>query len=141
MMGTYDGDEHNKMAFIKYIAEGPDECLPGSVSWTQPPDDIPPQPGPRPGSCRLTRGAPKSRKREKRGQSGKARGAYRARENKVPAPLPLPLPSCAAQILKASLDTMERHIQRLENDIQNFPKTEDKQDKFVEKMSISFLWV
>uniref|UniRef100_A0A672JXY0 Diaphanous-related formin 2 n=1 Tax=Sinocyclocheilus grahami TaxID=75366 RepID=A0A672JXY0_SINGR len=44
----------------------------------------------------------------------------------------------SAQILKASLDTMERHIQRLENDIQNFPKTEDKQDKFVEKMSISF---
>uniref|UniRef100_A0A9J8AL96 Protein diaphanous homolog 2 n=1 Tax=Cyprinus carpio carpio TaxID=630221 RepID=A0A9J8AL96_CYPCA len=41
----------------------------------------------------------------------------------------------SAQILKASLDTMERHIQRLENDIQNFPKTEDKQDKFVEKMS------
>uniref|UniRef100_A0A9J8CRB9 Diaphanous related formin 2 n=1 Tax=Cyprinus carpio carpio TaxID=630221 RepID=A0A9J8CRB9_CYPCA len=36
----------------------------------------------------------------------------------------------SAQILKASLDTMERHIQRLENDIQNFPKTEDKQDKF-----------
>ncbi|XP_052010681.1 protein diaphanous homolog 2 isoform X2 [Xyrauchen texanus] len=40
-----------------------------------------------------------------------------------------------AQILKASLDTMERHIQRLENDIQNFPKTDDKQDKFVDKMS------
>uniref|UniRef100_A0A672SXD0 Diaphanous related formin 2 n=1 Tax=Sinocyclocheilus grahami TaxID=75366 RepID=A0A672SXD0_SINGR len=36
----------------------------------------------------------------------------------------------SAQILKASLDTMERHIQRLENDIQNFPKTDDKQDKF-----------
>ncbi|XP_066505767.1 protein diaphanous homolog 2 isoform X2 [Hoplias malabaricus] len=30
---------------------------------------------------------------------------------------------------------MERHIQRLENDIKNFPKTDDKQDKFVEKMS------
>ncbi|XP_059377645.1 protein diaphanous homolog 2-like [Carassius carassius] len=41
----------------------------------------------------------------------------------------------SAQILKGSLDTMERHIQRLENDIENFPKTEDKQDKFVEKMS------
>uniref|UniRef100_A0A673GUL8 Protein diaphanous homolog 2-like n=1 Tax=Sinocyclocheilus rhinocerous TaxID=307959 RepID=A0A673GUL8_9TELE len=36
----------------------------------------------------------------------------------------------SAQILKASLDTMERHIQRLENDIQNFPKTDEKQDKF-----------
>lgn len=33
---------------------------------------------------------------------------------------------------------MERHIQRLENDIENFPKTADEQDKFVEKMSISF---
>uniref|UniRef100_A0A673GUL0 Protein diaphanous homolog 2-like n=1 Tax=Sinocyclocheilus rhinocerous TaxID=307959 RepID=A0A673GUL0_9TELE len=31
----------------------------------------------------------------------------------------------SAQILKASLDTMERHIQRLENDIQNFPKTDE----------------
>ncbi|KAG5851829.1 hypothetical protein ANANG_G00055950 [Anguilla anguilla] len=41
----------------------------------------------------------------------------------------------SAQILKASLDTMERQIQRLETDIQNFPKTDDKQDKFVEKMS------
>ena len=44
----------------------------------------------------------------------------------------------SAQILKASLDNMERQIQRLENDITNFPKSEDKQDKFVEKMSISF---
>lgn len=33
---------------------------------------------------------------------------------------------------------MERHIQRLENDIENFPKTDDKKDKFVEKLSISF---
>ncbi|XP_062856609.1 protein diaphanous homolog 2 isoform X2 [Trichomycterus rosablanca] len=41
----------------------------------------------------------------------------------------------SAQILKASLDTMENQIQRLENDIQNFPKTDDKRDKFVEKMS------
>ncbi|XP_053091458.1 protein diaphanous homolog 2 isoform X3 [Pangasianodon hypophthalmus] len=41
----------------------------------------------------------------------------------------------SAQILKAILDSMERQIQRLENDIQSFPKTEDKQDKFVEKMS------
>lgn len=47
----------------------------------------------------------------------------------------------SAQILKASLDTMERHIQRLENDIQNFPKTDEKQDKFVEKMSISFEYI
>ncbi|XP_055080523.1 protein diaphanous homolog 2 isoform X3 [Periophthalmus magnuspinnatus] len=41
----------------------------------------------------------------------------------------------SAEILKSSLATMERHIQRLENDITNFPKTDDPQDKFVEKMS------
>ncbi|XP_008274502.1 protein diaphanous homolog 2 [Stegastes partitus] len=41
----------------------------------------------------------------------------------------------SAEILKTSLTTMERHIQRLENDIENFPKTDDQQDKFVEKMS------
>ncbi|XP_045573944.1 protein diaphanous homolog 2 isoform X4 [Salmo salar] len=41
----------------------------------------------------------------------------------------------SAEILKSSLSTMERHIQRLENDIENFPKTDDKKDKFVEKLS------
>ncbi|XP_039872524.1 protein diaphanous homolog 2 isoform X6 [Simochromis diagramma] len=41
----------------------------------------------------------------------------------------------SAEILKSSLTNMERHIQRLENDIENFPKTADEQDKFVEKMS------
>lgn len=46
--------------------------------------------------------------------------------------------SVSAEILKSSLSTMERHIQRLENDIENFPKTDDPQDKFVAKMSISF---
>uniref|UniRef100_A0A3B5MSG6 Diaphanous-related formin 2 n=1 Tax=Xiphophorus couchianus TaxID=32473 RepID=A0A3B5MSG6_9TELE len=45
----------------------------------------------------------------------------------------------SAEILKGSLTTMEKQIQRLENDIENFPKTDDLQDKFVEKMSISFL--
>lgn len=45
----------------------------------------------------------------------------------------------SAEILKGSLTTMERHIQRLENDIEHFPKTDDEQDKFVEKMSISFI--
>lgn len=44
----------------------------------------------------------------------------------------------SAEILKSSLTTMERQIQRLENDIEHFPKTDDQQDKFVEKMSISF---
>uniref|UniRef100_A0A8C2XBM9 Diaphanous related formin 2 n=1 Tax=Cyclopterus lumpus TaxID=8103 RepID=A0A8C2XBM9_CYCLU len=46
-----------------------------------------------------------------------------------------------AEILNSSLATMERHIQRLENDIKNFPKTDDQQDKFVEKMMISFFMV
>lgn len=41
----------------------------------------------------------------------------------------------SAETLKGSLATMERNIQRLENDITNFPKTDDPQDKFVEKMS------
>lgn len=36
---------------------------------------------------------------------------------------------------------MNKQIQRLESDIKNFPKTEDEHDKFVEKMSISFLHV
>ncbi|KAK9518315.1 hypothetical protein VZT92_023625 [Zoarces viviparus] len=44
----------------------------------------------------------------------------------------------SAEILNSSLSTMERHIQRLENDIKNFPKTDDQHDKFVEKMMISF---
>ncbi|MBN3270883.1 DIAP2 protein, partial [Polyodon spathula] len=46
----------------------------------------------------------------------------------------------SAQILKASLDTMERQIQRLENDIKNFPNNDNDPDKFVQKMAISFLW-
>ncbi|NXU95575.1 DIAP2 protein, partial [Xiphorhynchus elegans] len=44
----------------------------------------------------------------------------------------------SAQTLKSNLDSMNHQIQRLENDIQNFPKTQDEHDKFVEKMSISF---
>lgn len=47
-------------------------------------------------------------------------------------------PTVSAEILKSSLTNMERQIQRLENDIEHFPKTDDQQDKFVEKMSISF---
>ncbi|XP_021261384.1 protein diaphanous homolog 2 isoform X2 [Numida meleagris] len=38
--------------------------------------------------------------------------------------------------LKGSLDSMDKQIQRIENDIKNFPKIEDEHDKFVEKMSI-----
>lgn len=47
----------------------------------------------------------------------------------------------SAQTLKSNLDSMNQQIQRLENDIKNFPKTQDEHDKFVEKMSISFLLV
>ncbi|KAJ7410307.1 hypothetical protein WISP_109337 [Willisornis vidua] len=47
----------------------------------------------------------------------------------------------SAQTLKSSLDSMNHQIQRLENDITNFPKTQDEHDKFVEKMSISFFYV
>lgn len=53
----------------------------------------------------------------------------------------VPFSTVSAEILKGSLTTMERHIQRLETDIENFPKTDDPQDKFVEKMSISFFIV
>uniref|UniRef100_A0A3Q2QVG9 Diaphanous related formin 2 n=1 Tax=Fundulus heteroclitus TaxID=8078 RepID=A0A3Q2QVG9_FUNHE len=43
----------------------------------------------------------------------------------------------SAEILKGSLATMERQIQRLENDIENFPKMDEPQDKFqYEKLSI-----
>ncbi|XP_065499144.1 protein diaphanous homolog 2 isoform X2 [Caloenas nicobarica] len=41
----------------------------------------------------------------------------------------------SAQTLKSNLDSMNQQIQRLENDIKNFPKTQDEHDKFVEKMS------
>ncbi|XP_042333998.1 protein diaphanous homolog 2 isoform X2 [Sceloporus undulatus] len=41
----------------------------------------------------------------------------------------------SAQVLKSNLDSMEKQIQRLENDIKKFPKTEDPHDKFVEKMT------
>ncbi|XP_051485949.1 protein diaphanous homolog 2 isoform X4 [Apus apus] len=41
----------------------------------------------------------------------------------------------SAQTLKSNLDSMNSQIQRLENDIKNFPKTQDEHDKFVEKMS------
>lgn len=47
----------------------------------------------------------------------------------------------SAQTLKSNLDSMNQQIQRLEKDIKNFPKTQDEHDKFVEKMSISFLHI
>uniref|UniRef100_A0A6I8MY29 Diaphanous related formin 2 n=1 Tax=Ornithorhynchus anatinus TaxID=9258 RepID=A0A6I8MY29_ORNAN len=44
----------------------------------------------------------------------------------------------SAQTLKSNLTAMEQQIERLESDIENFPKSNDKHDKFVEKMTISF---
>uniref|UniRef100_A0A674HTN7 Protein diaphanous homolog 2 n=1 Tax=Taeniopygia guttata TaxID=59729 RepID=A0A674HTN7_TAEGU len=44
----------------------------------------------------------------------------------------------SAQTLKSNLDSMNQQIQRLEKDIENFPKTQDEHDKFVEKMTHSF---
>ncbi|NXJ14493.1 DIAP2 protein, partial [Odontophorus gujanensis] len=41
--------------------------------------------------------------------------------------------------LKSNLDSMNKQIQSIENDIKNFPETNDEHDKFVQKMSISFL--
>ncbi|KAM6299970.1 protein diaphanous homolog 2 [Aegotheles albertisi] len=46
----------------------------------------------------------------------------------------------SAQTLKSNLDSMNSQIQRLEKDIENFPKAQDEHDKFVEKMSISFFF-
>uniref|UniRef100_A0A663MNH5 Diaphanous related formin 2 n=1 Tax=Athene cunicularia TaxID=194338 RepID=A0A663MNH5_ATHCN len=44
----------------------------------------------------------------------------------------------SAQTLKSNLESMNRQIQCLEKDIENFRKIQDEHDKFVEKMSISF---
>ncbi|KAM4664393.1 protein diaphanous homolog 2 [Discoglossus pictus] len=41
----------------------------------------------------------------------------------------------SAQNLKANLDAMEHQIKKLEGDIKNFPKTDNANDKFVEKMT------
>ncbi|NWW92896.1 DIAP3 protein, partial [Rhynochetos jubatus] len=44
----------------------------------------------------------------------------------------------SAENLEKSLKNMERQLQQLEKDLQTFPLPEDKHDKFVAKMSISF---
>uniref|UniRef100_A0A8C3DE80 Diaphanous related formin 3 n=1 Tax=Corvus moneduloides TaxID=1196302 RepID=A0A8C3DE80_CORMO len=44
----------------------------------------------------------------------------------------------SAENLEKSLKHMERQLQQLEKDLQTFPVPEDKHDKFVAKMSISF---
>ncbi|XP_054551857.1 protein diaphanous homolog 2 [Talpa occidentalis] len=47
----------------------------------------------------------------------------------------------SAQILKSNLATMEQHITHLERDIKNLPQAENQHDKFVEKMTISFIYL
>lgn len=44
----------------------------------------------------------------------------------------------SAENLEKSLKHMEGQLQQLEKDLQTFPVPEDKHDKFVAKMSISF---
>lgn len=44
----------------------------------------------------------------------------------------------SAENLEKSLKHMEKQLQQLEKDLQTFPVAEDKHDKFVAKMSISF---
>ncbi|CAM9532670.1 unnamed protein product [Lampetra planeri] len=45
----------------------------------------------------------------------------------------------SAENLQKNLKQMENQIEQLEKDIQSFPSTEDVNDKFVEKMTISFM--
>ncbi|KAL1766820.1 diaphanous-like 2 isoform X2, partial [Sigmodon hispidus] len=47
----------------------------------------------------------------------------------------------SAQILKSNLAAMEQNILHLERDIKNFPKAESHHDKFLEKMTISFIYL
>nr|XP_021539783.1 protein diaphanous homolog 2-like [Neomonachus schauinslandi] len=47
----------------------------------------------------------------------------------------------SAQILKSNLTAMEQQIINLERDIKKFPETENQHDKFVEKMTISFIYL
>ncbi|NXJ12060.1 DIAP3 protein, partial [Odontophorus gujanensis] len=46
----------------------------------------------------------------------------------------------SAENLEKSLKHMEKQLQQLEKDLQTFPVAEDKHDKFVAKMSISFAY-
>ena len=45
----------------------------------------------------------------------------------------------SAENLQKNLDQMKKQISDVERDIQNFPAATDEKDKFVEKMTISFL--
>lgn len=41
--------------------------------------------------------------------------------------------------MQKNLDQMKKQISDVERDVQNFPAATDEKDKFVEKMTISFL--
>lgn len=45
----------------------------------------------------------------------------------------------SAENLQKNLDQMKKQISDVERDIQNFPAATEEKDKFVEKMTISFL--
>lgn len=48
-------------------------------------------------------------------------------------------PLVSAENLQKNLDQMKKQISDVERDLQNFPAATDEKDKFVEKMTISFL--
>lgn len=48
-------------------------------------------------------------------------------------------PVVSAENLQKNLDQMKKQISDVERDVQNFPAATDEKDKFVEKMTISFL--
>jgi diaphanous 1 len=48
-------------------------------------------------------------------------------------------PVVSAENLQKNLDQMKKQISDVERDVQNFPDATDEKDKFVEKMTISFL--
>lgn len=48
-------------------------------------------------------------------------------------------PLVSAENLQKNLDQMKKQISDVERDVQNFPAATDEKDKFVEKMTISFL--
>ena len=48
-------------------------------------------------------------------------------------------PLVSAENLQKKLDQMKKQISDVERDVQNFPAATDEKDKFVEKMTISFL--
>lgn len=47
--------------------------------------------------------------------------------------------SVSAENLQKNLDQMKKQISDVQRDVENFPAVTDEKDKFVEKMTISFL--